>query len=271
MSVTYGNAPLIEIVAELRWAQGASPMIGAGSSGPVLMLPFGQPSSEQFLASFSNEVAADGFIRSERLVPMGMQAAPGQPSVRFRRDGSGSPSMLQAGPSFFSANSVPPYESWKAFSPEVGRGVKALLRSRPDSERDLAFNGLNLRYINAFGPSHLDGRPIPAFIRDVLGFEAGFPPAMAGRIQRDSVPDAFLQFSIAIDESTRLQGSVGQAVVNGTLSALLDLTAVHIGEVAPKEDEVMRVFDRARDLIHETFVEMTRPIHPLMKPIGSST
>ncbi len=271
MSVTYGNAPLIEIVAELRWAQGAVPMVGTGSSGPALMFPFGQPSSEQFLTSFSNEVATDGFIRSERLVPMGLQAAPGQPTVRFRRDSSGSSSMLQAGPSFFSANSVPPYESWKAFSPEVGRGVGALLRSRPESERAFAFNGLSLRYINAFGPFHLDGRSIPAFIRDVLGFETRFPPAMADKIQRDSIPDAFLQFSVAIDESTRLQGSVGQAVVNGTLSALLDLTAVHIGDVAPKEDEVMRVFDRARDLVHETFVEMTKPIHPLMKPNGTST
>lgn len=266
MSVTYDNAPLIEIVAELRWAPVGFTQEGVGATGSGLGLIFGQPSPEQFFVAFANEVVSDGFIRSERLVPPGVPVGIGQPTVRFRRDPSGLTSMLQAGPGFFSANAVPPYKSWKTFSPEVERGVQALLRSRPEPERNLPFSGLSLRYIDAFGPQHLGGRSIPAFIRDVLGFETRFPAAISGRTQQAELPDSFLQFSLALDESMRLQGSVGQAIVNGTLSALLDLTAVHIGEVAPSSDEVMRAFARARDFLHEAFVEMTEPIRTLMKP-----
>ncbi len=267
MSVTYDNAPLIEIVAELRWAQGFTHP-GVGTNGTVFALSFGQPSSEQFFLSFANEIASDGFLRSERLVPVGLPAVINQPAVRFRRDGVGSSSMLQAGPGFFSANAVPPYKSWKTFSPEVERGVTALLRSRPDSEREMSFSGLSLRYIDAFGPAHLNGRSIPEFVRDVLGFENRFPTAIARRAQQGDLPDSFLQFSLALDDRMRLQGSVGQAIVNQSRSALLDLTAIHVGEVAPKTDDVMQAFGRARDFLHETFVEMTESIHALMKPGG---
>ncbi|MGH8111044.1 MAG: TIGR04255 family protein, partial [Rhodanobacteraceae bacterium] len=164
MSRTFQNAPLVEIVAELRWA--APGLSAKDKAGHAVIAPLTLTSAiEPFFVRISGAVAKRGFDRSESIVPAG-PVLPHQMIYRYRRSDE-RPVLAQVGPGRFSVNALPPYKTWAEFRPWLEYGVQALLESLEGVPPLRA----SLRYIDAFGPNLTDGRTAGAFLTDVLGYK----------------------------------------------------------------------------------------------------
>ena len=264
MTVTFKNAPLVELVAELRW--GGSPQM-VQPDMPIVMQGMG-PDLDQFFMRLGGEVYQHGFKRAERLVPPGFPVFPYQPVMRYRKENSDDSSVLfQAGQGLFSVNAVPPYRSWETVSSVVKTGVTALLKARAPSDQDQSFTVATLRYINAFGPKLARNRPIGSFIEEVLGFSITLPPGIATHIKPGSKPKPHVQLSFPLNDSASMAFMIGEGTVNNEQTIIMDMTVSYEEPVAANVDAVMTAFTSARNVIHSTFIELTKPIHDLLEPL----
>jgi uncharacterized protein (TIGR04255 family) len=136
------NAPLAEVVFELRWAlaQGA-----AWHFDPLLM---------PLLPMFSQEMEKKKFFHSTDIVHP-QQVGPYGVVRRFYKDPDSPYPIHQIGAGIYAANDSLQYE-WKAFRAQVLVGVKALLDSYPTKfGYPLLPNHLELRYIDIFDKANL--------------------------------------------------------------------------------------------------------------------
>ena len=264
MSTVYKKAPLIELIAELRWipAGMAPPQAGA-----VQVLFTSDAKVEEFFMRLGGELYQSGFQRSERLVPPGFPIVFGQPAIRYRSDDAVKKSVLyQAGSSIFSVHAVPPYRSWDNFLPEVKKGVEALLKTRGDGQEQVPFTQLTLRYLDFFGEELLGGRSMDRFISDVMGFSVTPPNALARVAKSKELSSVFLKFVVPVEAGT-LSISVGDGKANNQQSGVvLDTIFTSTAPIEPKFDAIISVFDAAHDVIKKTFVAFTEPIERLMEP-----
>lgn len=267
MTVTFKNAPLVEMIAELRW--GEAHLV---QQNVPTVLPFMAANLDQFFMSFGGEVYQHGFRRTERLVPPGFPVFPFQPIYRYRKDASDDTAVLfQVGSGLFSANATPPYRSWKIVSPTVKIGVDALLKARLAGEAEKAFSVLSLRYINAFGPQLTEGRGIASFMHEILGFELGFPKVIVDQVDPNSSITPQLQFKVPLVGGATLATHVYEGAINNEPKIIVDITVTNTRPIAPDSDAIMEAFTKARDVIHHVFLGLIKPIENLLKPDGAES
>ena len=267
MTVTFKKAPLVEMIAELRWgeAQPVQPNV------PTIMHGMGAD-LDQFFMSFGGEVYQHGFRRAERLVPPGFPVFPFQPVYRYRRESSDDTAVLfQVGSGLFSANAMPPYRSWKNVSPTVKTGVDSLLKVRLTGEKDKTFSLLSLRYINAFGPELTEGRSIAPFMREILGFELGFPQVIVEQVDPGSSITPQIQFKVPLVGGASLAFLVGEGAINNEPKIIVDMTVTNTQPIFPDADAIMAAFTTARDVIHHVFLRLIKPIETLLQPDGDES
>jgi uncharacterized protein (TIGR04255 family) len=258
-------APLVEVIAELRWESSAgSGVNGQFPLGPTFIAAQGK--AETFFMKFAGEVHALEHREVERLVPAGFPFFATQPVVRFRRGDIGQPKTLyQVGPGIFSANAVPPYESWSTrFRDVVARGVAALIRSRPADELASPFTGLTLRYIDAFDHRHTEGRPVDAFIREVLGINVLIPKAIAQHLGEGAHITPMVQLQIPMESAFMMGLSVSQGSIDGRSVVMLDSSVAATLPIPCDENAVMAAFQSAHDALSLTFEQLIKPIDRLM-------
>ena len=132
MGLTFTNSPLLEIIAELRWA----PAQAIEPGGPPMpVMPQASSPYEELFMRFGAKISALGYEGVERLVSNNFPMMPYEPVYRFRSKSGGPDSTLyQIGPNIFSANAIPPYKSWDKFAPKVREGVTVLFDSRSDKD-----------------------------------------------------------------------------------------------------------------------------------------
>jgi uncharacterized protein (TIGR04255 family) len=177
--------------------------------------------------------------------------------------------FLQVGPGVMSANALPPYESWDQFSPVVETGVQALLNARQGEEKDREFTGVILRYIDAFKDELLDGKTFDAFIDEILGFHVKLPPAVENILEKDRRFNINLQTGFSISgKNKQMNLQVAEGMLQGGSAVIMDMTIAETAPVQPQGAAIMQAFASSREIIHEVFVEVTRPIHHLMKLVG---
>ncbi|CAK0770267.1 TIGR04255 family protein [Gammaproteobacteria bacterium] len=269
MTVSFDQAPLVEIIAELRWSQ--PHVVLPSQTQESMTVPVSLIESnklEEFFMRFGGECYLLGFQRSERIVPSGFPIISFQPVYRYKQAGAKATSLFQIGAGLFSANAVPPYKSWREFSPIVSQGVEALLKTRDETEQALPFASISLRYIDAFDADFLLGRPIGAFMAEVLGFTVGLPPAVSGLLPAGQSATPFIQMSIPMRNGLLMNISIGEGIIKGSQAVIMDTTVVVTAEVQPNIDTVMGSMNSARSVIHDMFVKITQPIHEKMKPRG---
>jgi uncharacterized protein (TIGR04255 family) len=268
MSTIFGNAPLVEIIAELRW--GEAPQIVTDTPGRIVQLPTLTVNStrvEEFFMRFGGEIYQLGFNSAERIVPAGFPLIPFQPVYRYRKGGgSSSPELFQVGSGLFSANAIPPYKSWDSFVPILERGIDALLRARDEADRATPFAGVSLRYIDAFGSEFTEGRSVGAFLTEVLGISIGLPPAISKHIRPGDSVKPLIHLSVPLSNNMVMNLRVAEGLVNNVSAIILDTTVAATTEVSAERLLVMDALNSAHSVIHETFMALTEAIHPLMKP-----
>jgi uncharacterized protein (TIGR04255 family) len=264
VSSSLENAPLLELIAELRWRPTGLPHADEAAAGPAI-IPAQTNGLHEFFMRFGGEVHGAGYSEVKRLVPEQFPMLAHQPIYRFNSQGDGgTKSLYQVGPGLFSANAVPPYESWTSFGPLVLSGVEALLKSRDVAERDAPFLGATLRYLDAFGPLLTEGRDSATFVQEVLGIQITLPAALTQHLQAGAVWKPFFQFHIPVRPSVLFAVAIGDGIANDTPAVLMDTAVSFALPIAPDADEVMAAFNEAHGVIASSFKKLMAPIAHLM-------
>lgn len=213
---------------------------------------------EGFIERFAEQVDELGFRHSERILPPGMVASPGQTVIRFRRQVNQAP-LFQIGDGVFTANGLPPtYTDWSDFAPLIEEGTKAILQSRPPEEEDGPFTSLSLRYLDAFDASFWKGELPAAFISDVLGFKVSTPESVASMLIPSNPMAIATQLRIPLNNGGTLSLQVGEGNANNRPVVMVDMV-VQFDNVAISD--VHDTFDEAHRVASMVFDDMVAELH----------
>jgi uncharacterized protein (TIGR04255 family) len=264
MSVTYTNAPLVELIVELRW--GATSVVAPGSP-QMLVLSTTQTKDEEIFTLVGAGMSAAGYGRNERLIPQGFLVPPAQPAYRFRPTNIEEQSPLfQLGQGIFTANALPPYNGWSDFSPVVRKGIEILFESHKRAAAvPLSIQVAVVRYINAFRDGLTNGRPAREFMRDVMGVNVVLPKVV---LSKASEPDAIqqnLQVAFSTDAG-RLEMSFGEGRHGNERAVMLTTAAIIQRDLGSDVESIMSVLTDERQMLHELFRGLTEPLHSAMEP-----
>lgn len=240
------NAPLVEIIAELRWGEaviGKPPTISFGGD-------------ETLYVRLGIEVGKIGYDRLERLQPEGMPFQSGAVVYRYRRGDEKQNSLYQAGPGIFTANGLPPYSSWRDFEPDIRAGLEALwsVKTFPAGEKF----SLVLRYVDAFDDSHMSGLTKQAFIEAVVGVAYAPVPAITKFVNNGS-PRA-IRFSATHEavSGELVTIELGQGYKDGVEVLLLNTSTMLTELDAANIEDVMNAYGRLQGVLHDAFMEMIK-------------
>lgn len=271
-NISFARAPLVEIVAELRWLPTG---VGMPPQGPVV-LGFAAGDGDGLAMAIRGRPEIASFAQTEKLLPPGFPAAWHQVVWRFRNP-TVSGVLLQVGPGIFTANAFQPYRRWSEFRPTVRCGVTALLEARPSSEKELQFSALTLRYINAFSTDLIGDMGAEKFVREILGFEVALPgalEALRGPTGSSSLSLNLLLSAANTSKSVLVQvgdGSIRQIGTNADTSVvMLDMSVSENVPQKPDLETVLASFDSSRNIIHDAFLQMTSKIRDRMEPLPES-
>ena len=266
--VSFERAPLIEIIAELRWLPVGAPPLLPGQ----VQLNLGGYDSDGFLMAFGRRPEIARFTNAEKLVPPGFPSVWHQVVWRYR-DPTTPAALLQVGPGIFSAHALQPYRRWSEFRPTVSKGVASLLASRSSEEHSQPLTSLSLRYINAFTYEITDGMTPRAFARDVLKFKVDLPSALKKLCALNVAPSIGINLLIPVANTTKtmtVQVGDGNVRFPGAASdapvVMLDMTVSETTPTMPNIEDILTTFDRSRDVIHNAFLQMTASIQAKMGP-----
>ncbi|OYW37650.1 MAG: hypothetical protein B7Z35_09400 [Hydrogenophilales bacterium 12-61-10] len=263
MGETFKNPPLLEIIAELRWAAPSMP----SPPIPMPVVPQASGPFDEAFMRFAAKVGALGYERVERLVPYGFPMMPYDPVVRLRpKTGVEDSTLYQIGAYMFSANAIPPYKSWDDFAPKVREGVRVLLESRVEKDAKAPVL-VSLRYLDAFREDLTDGKPLVSFLAEAFGITLGLPAAIQSQCAEGKVITPAIQMSVPIGFGT-MNLSIAEGEVDKQPAVIMD-TSVSFAEATPPEvDQIMEGFGKAREVIHDVFVGLTQSLADRMKAEG---
>jgi uncharacterized protein (TIGR04255 family) len=268
--IQFKNSPLVELIAELRW--GVADMLpspaGEQSFGAPPQVVMTVTQHEDFFMKFGGAIYGHGFQDVERLVPPNFPYIVGQPARRFRKSSdAANPVLYQVGPGIFTANATAPYKNWDEFAPVVAEGVAALLKTRAPAEADSPFVAASVRYIDAFGVDFIGEDEIGQFIAEKFGIKIELPAALTSVIDAVKQPKPFLQLQIPISGGLVMSVGVGEGVVQGQRSVVLDTTVVTVNPTAADLESVMQQLHAARGAIHKMFISLTDKLREKMQPV----
>lgn len=262
MKERFENPPLVELIAEVRWDVDA----GLAPGAPFFQGPNSQ-TSEELLNRLLAELAQAGYGVSERLIPPGFPLMNQAPAVRYKKSGrqasaldETASTLFQAGAGLFTINAVPPYKSWDQFRPVVALGLQALLNSAPPKRGGFS---LKLRYIDAFKSELTQGRSHRDFLQDIMGIQVTIPKALEAFSADGSIVIPMLQTVIPLKFGT-LQIQFAEGQLQGEDVFLMENIVSIQGEHEDRLEAMLSALDEARLVVHQSFIELTRPIHDQM-------
>ena len=268
MPTTFKNAPLVELIAELRWNPPMGDSAGQQAAAGIAVHLDTSGQYETLYMQFGAIVATRGFNRFERVVPPGFPAIGYSPVYRYRKGTSEAGGALyQLGVGIFTANITPPYNSWEAFRPIVQEGVESLLDAlerTPGMNKD--FHGLSLRYIDAFKENLTGGRTANSFLPDVLQVRLSLPGALTRACTDMAGVKPTLQLQIPIQLGT-MHLNLGDGKVAGEDAIIMDTIARSTRQLSSSNVKtIMAEFDAAHDVVHQVFFDLTAGLHKMMGP-----
>jgi len=139
------NAPLIEVVFEMRWGKAARLKQGESE---VVGLQFPNQEQNFFPGLFRSEIDKKGYSCVEEANPA-IQMMPHVVKHRFRKSPNQWP-CYQIGLGVFTANQVNEGYTWESYVETVNEGLKVIDTSHPDSLKGLSPLGIELKYQDGF-------------------------------------------------------------------------------------------------------------------------
>lgn len=247
----YSRAPLIEVIAEVRWS--LTPVVAV----PGLKVdPYYPTTSEQF-TSLCRE---NGFSHIEMLVPNGAptEFLAGQPHLRYRTEANKWP-LYQIGPGVFTCNIIPQYQGWRVFRSAFQKGISWLKNSFPIPVEYVDFSELALRYIDAFTNIH-GMTDCVDFLRKDLGIELVIPKKLFGETQADDTGVEIVtevKFPLPSLENSNLILRFGPGQKDGKLALIFEFRVIRVGSIKVKDDEIEVWMDAAHAVTSKAFDAIT--------------
>lgn len=258
----YTNPPLVELISELRWGP------QAGKAATDLLRLQHQSKDEEVLMQFAAIAASQGYARVERLVPHGFPLPPGLVACRLRpTDVNKKSPLFQLGRGIFTVNGLPPeYRSWADFTPVIQLGVDALFRAYEQAKSPPpTISTAVVRYIDAFKSDLTDGRSLLEFLDTVFGVGIRLPNAITGRTQDAAavVPTLRVDVPLSIGMMTV---TFGRGMRENEEAVILDTAVTVQRDIGSSAVDAVAALSEARQVIHELFRSLTKPLHEKMGP-----
>lgn len=266
MSIQYGNPPLVELIAELRWGPSLPTAQPNKMTTVAVTLPRAQ--DDEVFMNFGMLVAQKGYGRLERLAPAGVPLPPQFIACRFRpTDPNQQSPLFQIGKGIFTANAVPPnYGSWESFCPIVRNGIEMLIDSHQRAgEPPPDINQALVRYIDVFNDELTGGRSVSDFMSEVLGVQVTLPKAITSLAKIKIEP--LIQFSVPV-ELGLLSMTIGGGTRGTDVLPLLDTSLLIQRPIGADVDEAIKALSDGRGVIHDLFRALTASIHETMRPLA---
>ena len=270
----FSNPPLVELIAELRWAPGSvSSGIPAQPGGGgdqtlqtvTIQFPITSPYLEESFLRFSNQAAEKGFHISERVIPAGFPLLPFIVVYRFRKPpAAGGNFLYQIGPGVFSANALPPYRDWDSFRPIVREGIQALLASRPPTE-NIPFSTVILRYIDLFSEEFTEGKRSFQFVNDVLGLKLELPGILNEQISDVNDVQSGIQLSMPLTNGLAMKLNLQDGAAAGKPGILMSTEVLAVQPTPPEISQIMQTLENAHASIRMTFLGLTEKLSAKMQ------
>lgn len=246
----YSNAPLIEVIAEIR---GALQPLGALPGASVD--PYFEDTSQELVGVARNL----GFGAVETLIPpeVPRELLAYQPILRFRRKPGQWP-LFQIGPGVFSINIAPPYAGWSSFRPTLQSAIEAFVQSYPAAGKLLKITNISLRYMDAFTAAH--GRRRPAeFLTTGFGITVGMPDAVRRKLELMDEPEMVsveMAYQLPTGASLRIKAFPG--VKDNAEATIMELICFQESPSSKNEGaELVKWFDDAHAILSNTFETLT--------------
>lgn len=268
----FKNPPLIELVADFRWNSSSAsvPMMAIQHPGGQVALPPADPArNESFFAAFANGIGKEGFVKAERLVPLGWPFPIQFPVMRFKRpgkDGVDEPTVYQIGAGMFSAHALPPYDNWDKFKPIIRQGFEVMLATRPDEEKTSKFTIITLRYIDRFTQAFTGDVTPRAFIEGVLKVRLDLPQIVQDEVEDESQINPAIVLRLPLKSGLTMALAINNANDPPNAGIVMDTSVFTTGPTDPEMDSAMGVLEAAHDSIRRIFVALTEPIASKMEP-----
>ena len=156
------NAPLLEVVFELRWAL-------EGPADIAVQLRH-DPAYPLLAFEFTEKAKAQGFIVRREIAPSPPGPLGHSVHYRFFQDENSPFPIWQIGPGIFAYNESTSYE-WSEYKKSLRTALQALLASYPKSKAlKMRPVYLELRYIDSFGPELLGHADLSRFLSNDTNF-----------------------------------------------------------------------------------------------------
>jgi uncharacterized protein (TIGR04255 family) len=262
MKEKFASSPLVELIAEVRW--------DTGNKEQIPVFP-GETADkhERFFTSLKENLEPQGYVSTERIVPLGFPLPVQNPVIRFKKNtatnSSGKEielaSLYQAGVGIFTINGLQPYSSWDEFKIVVKAGVEGLISTGKE-----VLNGgfkISLRYIDLFDKKYTGDMTHREFMSNVLGIDVTLPQILSKFCASGDSLIPRMQVVTPLDFGI-YQIQFAEAEVGGSKGFLMESVVSINEEYAPDVDNIMTGFSKARDVIHEGFVDMTKSLHESM-------
>ena len=247
LDFVYKNAPLIEVIAELRWNLIHLTAIPGGAVDPFV---------QQAAPRFLERVERLGFGFVERLLPEGvpLEMVPGQVVWRCRRAQNTWP-VYQIGPGVMTCNATPPYRGWPEFRDSLAAGIEAALAAYAEAGGQISIDSFALRYLNAFTENE-GYRDHAEFLDKELGIKIDVREEAAAKIGaswRERMATVEQIAPIERPSGSSLIIKAGNGKKDSQPACLLELTV----RGTPQKIDQHRVwFDEARIAIRSVFEAM---------------
>ena len=266
MSVTYKNAPLVELIAELRWGP-LSESIPPGRRSPIrISLP--HPADEDIFLHYAAVIAQKGYGRVERLIPPGTPVPMSMPACRFRpTEADKSSPLFQIGKGVFTANGLPPdYQSWNTFAPVVRVGLDSLFEAyRRAHQSSPKINEALIRYIDVFNKDLTGGRDAADFLSEIIGVRLDLPMSITSLAKSASSAQNTIRLEQEVDVGL-MTITFAPATKDNEDAVLLDTSILMQREIGDDMDAAISALTEARGVIHNLFLALTTSLHDAMGP-----
>lgn len=167
------NAPLTEVVFELRWKLEDAPSIPEPLRN--------DPGYQVLVDGFSEASARQGFPL-EKVIAAGFQLSGYNIARRYYRGDDQNFPLWQIGPGIFAANESASYR-WGAYRELCLKGARTLIQSYPKMRRFVWTPTLiELRYIDSFGPDLVSRTDLFGFLNTNTNFHVELPSLLKGKL-----------------------------------------------------------------------------------------
>lgn len=207
MLVKLPNAPLVEVVFELRWAL---------RGGRDLPLPLRtDPGFELLAECFTETAAGQGFSVRKDMDSDGIGILGHSVKYRYLRSEDKPFPLWQIGPGIFACNQATEYD-WKEFRDLISGGVRALFSSYPKSKTiTIQPIYLELRYIDVFNMDLLGHYDLIRFLSKNTNFSLDLSDFMKSeRFEGETSGSLRIVRSLRDDKDTQFQLEVGTGQSN---------------------------------------------------------